>query len=71
MSYGVGQVRTIERVEVEFINPICLQHTHLFGGDDTGYGPALLGIISVPSNIWPNQGGTVAPHIAENLTAWA
>jgi hypothetical protein len=54
VSNRVGQLRTIESVKVEFINPICLQHTYLFGCDDAGYGAALL-----------------APHIAENLTAWA
>ena len=48
MGDGVGQLRAVESVEVEFVDAIGLQDAHLFGCHNAGDYAAMIRIVFGP-----------------------
>ena len=45
MRDGIGQVRPVQRIEVELVHPVRLQQPHLLGCDDRGDHAPGLGVV--------------------------
>ena len=66
-----GELRPVQRVEMELVHPVRAQQPHLLGGYHGGDQAAESPSCSVPSNMPASQPGTLAPHMALNFAAWA